>query len=247
MEDLLHVIADRKTNLVDPIQVQIVCSNLERNVVIGRKNSIITKRDIPPIDDIINAFYKTSWDLVKIQVSLNEQDFDIKRKQIIGQLVVKESRNMVHYGMLIKSDSRALDEKILEILVSAGLIREIRFGEMDIFYQLCHDRFIKSVNEDILKLQEKTDLKIQLEEKERIEKEVKGNTEELKRAKEKEEKELERGAANASSNPKLNIINKARDIIRGKRNLSIMQLDDMCKELESLDQFAYATEILLIS
>nr|MBA2513558.1 patatin-like phospholipase family protein [Solirubrobacterales bacterium] len=47
-------------------------------------------------------------------------------------------------------------------------------------------------------------------------------------------------------NPKLNIINKAREVIRGNRNLSIEKLKQLCKQLEKLDQFAYATEILLI-
>jgi predicted acylesterase/phospholipase RssA len=48
-----------------------------------------------------------------------------------------------------------------------------------------------------------------------------------------------------TSNPKLDKINKAREVIRGNRNLSIEMLKQLCKELDELDQFAYATEILL--
>ena len=47
-------------------------------------------------------------------------------------------------------------------------------------------------------------------------------------------------------NPKLDIINKAREVIRGNRNLSTVKLMQLCKQLEKQDQFAYATEILLI-
>ena len=48
-----------------------------------------------------------------------------------------------------------------------------------------------------------------------------------------------------ASNPKLEKINKAREAIRGT-DLSIAELEQLRKELEGLDQFAYATEILLI-
>jgi predicted acylesterase/phospholipase RssA len=47
-------------------------------------------------------------------------------------------------------------------------------------------------------------------------------------------------------NPKLQKINKAREVIRGNRSLSITELNNLRKELENLDQFSYATEILLI-
>lgn len=47
-------------------------------------------------------------------------------------------------------------------------------------------------------------------------------------------------------NLKLEKINKAREAIRGDDNLNVEELRQLCKELEILDQFAYATEILLI-
>src|SRR5688572_21800482 len=48
------------------------------------------------------------------------------------------------------------------------------------------------------------------------------------------------------SNRKLDIINKARNIIRGERTLDSNELAEHIKELIDLDQFAYATEVLLI-
>ncbi len=49
-----------------------------------------------------------------------------------------------------------------------------------------------------------------------------------------------------NSETKLELINKARLILRGSRNLNNTELKQLCKDLEKHDQFAYATEILLI-
>src|SRR6187402_342246 len=46
-------------------------------------------------------------------------------------------------------------------------------------------------------------------------------------------------------NPKLVVIEKARKVLRGQRNLSSRQLKELYLELEKQDQFAYATEVLL--
>ncbi|CAN5692836.1 hypothetical protein BH11BAC3_BH11BAC3_08640 [soil metagenome] len=48
-----------------------------------------------------------------------------------------------------------------------------------------------------------------------------------------------------TSDSKLDLITRARNVLRGERNLSSNQLRDLYKELEKSDQFAYATEVLL--
>ena len=55
---------------------------------------------------------------------------------------------------------------------------------------------------------------------------------------------MEASVKNAT-NPKLVAIEKARKVLRGERNLSSNQLKELYLELERLDQFAYATEVLL--
>ncbi|MES2894061.1 MAG: patatin-like phospholipase family protein [Bacteroidota bacterium] len=50
---------------------------------------------------------------------------------------------------------------------------------------------------------------------------------------------------NVPVNPKLVLIEKARKVLRGERNLSSKQLKELYLELEKHDQFAYATEVLL--
>ena len=45
---------------------------------------------------------------------------------------------------------------------------------------------------------------------------------------------------------KMQLIEMARDTIRGQRNLDIAETDELISNLEKYDQFAYATEVLLI-
>src|SRR5260370_30071561 len=49
-----------------------------------------------------------------------------------------------------------------------------------------------------------------------------------------------------SSLSKIELINEARLILRGSRSLDSTELEKLCKALEGQDQFAYATEILLV-
>ena len=48
------------------------------------------------------------------------------------------------------------------------------------------------------------------------------------------------------TNKKITLINQAREILRGDRNLNGAQMEAMYKELEYFNQFAYATEVLLV-
>jgi predicted acylesterase/phospholipase RssA len=47
-------------------------------------------------------------------------------------------------------------------------------------------------------------------------------------------------------NTKLKLINEARDVLRGSRNHNAAELTKLYQELEHNDQFAYATEVLLV-
>jgi hypothetical protein len=47
-------------------------------------------------------------------------------------------------------------------------------------------------------------------------------------------------------NKKLEAINKARSIIRGERTLDTTGLQNLISELDKLEQFGYATEVLLV-
>jgi WD40 repeat protein len=164
VDNVLNEIADNETGLIDPIQVQIVCSNIEKNVIleivdnkiIKVRKKIVSATDIPPIGDIINDFYNNTWasvteKLIEKGIHFTEEAFNKKRESIIRNLVVSDHRNLVHSDLLIEGTTHELDENIINILVSAGLMREIPFRR-DKFYQLIHDRFIKPCNEDILRL-----------------------------------------------------------------------------------------------
>lgn len=167
VETILSELKDTVTELVDPMQIQIVCSRIERKVVLNIKDdevvsvnkTKILQGDVPPIGDIINDFYLDTWEDVKEKIAaekivLSDEEFNQKRKAIVSLLVVSGSRNMVLSALLVNRATKKLDETIVNTLLSTGLIREIPSGA-EKFYQLCHDRFIQPMNDDILGLEAK--------------------------------------------------------------------------------------------
>ena len=177
-QDLVHnlitEIADKQTGLVDPIQIQIVATKIERNIVEKAKLNghahseilMVTKNDIPQLGDIINEFYANCWISLRSKLQLSDIEFERKKNNIISILVVNDRRDLVNSGWIIHNDSEELDQEIVSELLRSGLLREVPSGN-DKFYQLCHDRFIKPVLEDQKKIEL---LQKEKEEKERTEK-----------------------------------------------------------------------------
>lgn len=185
VDKLLNELADGETKLVDPIQIQIVCTNLEKEKVIKEGKTIIVSSDIPPIMDIINVFYKNCWKQIDNAFEINATEFNKIRKEYISNLIVNDRRNLVHSDLLITETTDAHNQKITDLLLSLGLIRVVLSGK-DKFYQLCHDRFIKPVADDVLVLEtiEKSEaekLQHELEEKARWEENEKRLIKESKR------------------------------------------------------------------
>ncbi len=145
--NLLQNLVD-SSGLYDPIQLQIVSSNIERKISVKKK--LIKKEDIPPVGDIIRDFYRESWKGIQKEFNLTQDDFENKRKVIIENLVVSNSRNLVLAGLLI-ANGNMLDESIINSLVRDGLLRRIPAGG-DTFYQLSHDRLMSPLNDDLLEL-----------------------------------------------------------------------------------------------
>ncbi|MEO6522888.1 MAG: hypothetical protein ABIN91_14500 [Mucilaginibacter sp.] len=163
VERKLAEIADSDTELIDPIQLQIVFSNIEKGIIasgVKRKAAsgtiVVSERQIPPIGDIINDFYNNTWQQVKDTIAekhipLSDAEFDQHRLYIITELVVEDSRDLVLAKKLSDSDDPNSIFKITtSVLLSTGFIREI-VGH-DNFYQLCHDRFIAPVNADVARM-----------------------------------------------------------------------------------------------
>ena len=159
--DLLHNLVD-SNGLYDPIQLQIVCSNIERKISINKK--LIKKDDIPPVRDIIRDFYLESWEGIQKEFKLSTNDYEKRRRIIIENLVVSNSRNLVLEKLLI-IDSNQLDENIIKSLVKDGLLRKIPTGK-DTFYQLNHDRLMSPLNDDLLELKVKEKEKVSKQQRE---------------------------------------------------------------------------------
>lgn len=144
---LIQNLAD-VNGLYDPIQLQIVCSNIERKISL--KEKLIKREDIPPVSDIIRDFYFECWKRIQTEFNLTNEDFDNKRSLIISNLVISNSRNLVLEKLLI-NESNKLDENIIKLLVREGLLRKIPTGDQ-VYYQLSHDRLMLPLNKDLLEL-----------------------------------------------------------------------------------------------
>ncbi|MBF4516993.1 hypothetical protein IRZ71_11585 [Flavobacterium sp. ANB] len=172
---LINEIADSQTGLIDPIQIQIVATNIEKNCIEKTKLQpninepyIVTEEDIPNLGDIINEFYNNCWDILKSKLDLTEDQFESKKNKITDLLVVNNRRDLVNSGWIIEAQTQEIDQKIVDELLMTGLLRVVLYGR-EKYYQLCHDRFIKPVSEDqqkhelILKEKETEKLKRDLE------------------------------------------------------------------------------------
>jgi WD40 repeat protein len=179
--DLIAKIADPDTQMVDPIQLQIVARDLERNVVIKKNETTIGTADIPEVADIINKFYTDCWDTVAQKLNLDEREiFEIKRK-VVPILVVADRRDLVFEGRIKEENARLA----VEILRKEGLIRKIISGK-DTFYQLSHDRLIEPNKIEIFKVAERKKAEKAVEqETKRMEDERKQAIEESERQKTK--------------------------------------------------------------
>jgi len=158
LEEKVAEIANDDTKMIDPIQLQIVCRSIEESLVIRRRKTSISKNDFPAVRDVIADFYAKNWDAIRNYLKKYPPDYyNSKRRSIIQLLVVNGSRNLVNANLLIGSDKPDEDTQIIVILRSKGLIREVISGR-DKYYQLCHDRFIPPLVEDLNTLVANEDL-----------------------------------------------------------------------------------------
>lgn len=148
-DSLINNLEDADTGLFDPIQLQIVCSNIERKIA-AKKNSI-TADDIPPVGNIIRDFYDDTWADIQNKFQLADDVFMHFRKEMISVLVINSKRNLAHGDLLAKTPLHA---EIASALVEVGLLRRIPSGK-ETFFQLCHDRFIEPMQLDILNINAK--------------------------------------------------------------------------------------------
>jgi len=152
VDPLLKSITEPNTNLVDPLQIQIICSNIERTV--AKEKRLIKESDIPTISAVINSFYANCWAEVKKQLSLSTAAFDTIRRRYIREIIVNEKRKLVFKDDLAIAEFAALTDQILKVLCSTGLLRVVPSGK-DPYYQLCHDRLIKPMSDDLVQLNAK--------------------------------------------------------------------------------------------
>jgi WD40 repeat protein len=196
--DLVKKIADDETGLVDPIQLQIVAKNIENLIIKEKNKTLIYQKDIPEISDIINKYYNDCWEYAEKKLRYNHSKMLEVRKKIISELIINNRRSLADFGNL---EAKSLLSKTINILVSEGLIRVIKYDKNTTLYQLCHDRLIEPINTDILRFEEIEKVMLKsIEDKRKIEEERKKQEkefeerikdEERKKEIEKQQKEFE--------------------------------------------------------
>lgn len=150
LKGLIEKIADYDTHLVDPIQLQIIARDIERNIVIGKGKTVIEENDIPEVSDIIWKFYNDCWDIVSYNIGLKDSEvFDVKQI-IVPQLISTGRRDLV----ITTKIPEGHPTKAILILKKEGLIREV-ISDGNTFYQLTHDRLVDPVKNDILRIEER--------------------------------------------------------------------------------------------
>ncbi|HEV3325398.1 MAG TPA: hypothetical protein VG052_07315 [Puia sp.] len=173
IQSLVKAVGDESSGLVDPMQIQIVCSTIERQKVIKGGKKVITESMFLPVGNIIEDFYWESWTAVKEITTGSAADYDAKRKRIISQLVVNGKRNIVNAELLLKAETWDEDLKVIGILESKGLIRSDP-GIVK-YYQLCHDRFLEPLMKDLADLSNNESLLVKIRAtEERGKKQVRG-------------------------------------------------------------------------
>lgn len=151
---ILNKLKSEDTNLVDPFEIQIVCSFVENKFIdeVDRKIIIpdpdvpteITEEYLPPITDIISTFYKRCWETTRSNLNkITQADFINYQKEIVSELVVSGKRVQVYQGVFSANAVTLLDE-----LKNCGLVRATTVDK-DTYYQLCHDRFIIPLLENL--------------------------------------------------------------------------------------------------
>lgn len=154
---LINQVAD--ADFVDPIQLQIVARNLERNVVHAKDKTVISEEDIPEVSDIIEMFYQECWNSLDLEKELsNEKIIDIKEK-IFDELVSNNNRILYYKGQ-VKEEN---EQRVIEKLRKEGLVR-IVLSERIEYYQLSHDRLIEPFKRDIIKSKERTSVETYIKE-----------------------------------------------------------------------------------
>lgn len=184
VETLISKISDPETNLVSPIQLQIVASDLERNAVLEKGKTILSANEIPDLKDIISRFYHLCWEDVRKKLNYTSRDlFEIK-KEVIPLLLAGERRDLVSF---VRFKEKGV-EKVANELVMLGFLRKIPFENHMFHYQLSHDRLIEPASTDLIRIKAEEKAKETEQRKiKRVEEEKKKAFEENQRLLAKEE------------------------------------------------------------
>jgi WD40 repeat protein len=166
LNKLMKSLAD-DNGMYDPLQLQVICSSIERKI--ETHGQTVKESDLQDVGDILSDFYKSTWISIKNEFYGTDPGFDKLRKEIVSKLIVGETRNLAHETSLSEADK---DGWVIPKLVEYGLIRKIPGQDVN-YYQLCHDRLVMPVIDDLKVIQANEKLEQENEEaRKKLEKEI---------------------------------------------------------------------------
>lgn len=149
----------------DPIELQIVCSIIERKISVGKKS--ITAAQLPEQRDILNSYYHGIWTEVRAKLKMEQWEFEDRQKLLLDKLVVDGRRNLVIGKQLIDEGNKQ-DQLMVKELLEMGFLRMVfPIDQQTKFYQLTHDRLIQPLTDHQSTLRAREEVKGDIEENKR--------------------------------------------------------------------------------
>ncbi|MDX1407351.1 MAG: FHA domain-containing protein, partial [Saprospiraceae bacterium] len=123
--------------VVELIDLQIICSHIERTAVIGQKKTRITSADIPTLSDIRKGWYQ------EILGQLKAHQRELAEELVEEKLIGGNPPNRISVAEHELENYR----DILPKLTQTGLIRREEFKVGGFYYFISHDRLVEPILE----------------------------------------------------------------------------------------------------
>ena len=143
VNQIIREIKDQETQLVDPFEIQIICSALESKITESKK--VIGIRDLDSIDDILGEFKDKIWNEIANELYIEDSTFENTKMAILEKLVVNGKRASV---LKDSFSSEQFGKKIVEKLWEKGFLNKSIRGENS-FFEIAHDRLIEAITPDL--------------------------------------------------------------------------------------------------
>jgi hypothetical protein len=144
----------------DPLQIQIVCRDIERKVrALEKPDHVVNGNELSNIEDVIHEFYEQCWQTVKDSVKFGDETLPIEigtenlafndlKLNFIKKLGKNRRRRQVPKDELYKYTK---GEEVVKVLIKEGLIVRKLIDKIP-HYRISHDRILLPLIADLEKV-----------------------------------------------------------------------------------------------